>query len=216
MAVEIPLFPLAVVLFPHMPLPLRIFEDRYKTMMRDCENDGITFGVVAIKEGVEAFGPARPHDVGTLAQLRKVEQLPDGGYELLVVGASRFRVLSTSTARPYLVGEVEYLEDRSGEQASMGRLAPRVREAFRDYADRLRDLAKRPRADLDLPDDPELLSYLVAATLQVEVARKQALLEVDSAEARLRGCLALLRREAVLLERMLARRDSPTGSISPN
>jgi Lon protease-like protein len=215
MPVEIPLFPLSVVLFPHMPLPLHIFEERYRQMMRDCEEEGTSFGVVAIREGVEAFGPATPHPVGTLAQLRTVERLDDGRYNLLVVGASRFRVVRVSTRKPYLVGEVEYLQDADGGGVST-ELARQVVTAFRAYADTLRQLAGQGPASIELPDDPELLSYLVAATLQVEVSRKQELLEVDAARERLRGCLALLRREAVLLDQMLARRDAPTGAFSPN
>ncbi|MDB5064534.1 MAG: hypothetical protein JWM18_968 [Chloroflexi bacterium] len=216
MAVEIPLFPLSVVLFPHMPLPLHIFEDRYRQMMRDCEEEGTSFGVVAIREGVEAFGPATPHPVGTLAQLRTVEKLDDGRYNLLVVGASRFRVVGVSTRKPYLVGEVEYLQDADGGERVSTELTRQVVTAFRAYADTLRQLAGQDPAGIELPDDPELLSYLVAATLQVEVSRRQELLEMDAARERLRGCLALLRREAVLLDQMLARRDAPTGAFSPN
>jgi Lon protease-like protein len=216
MGVEIPLFPLSVVLFPHMPLPLHIFEERYRQMMRDCEDEGISFGVVAIREGVEAMGPATPHPVGTLAQLRKVEKLDDGRYNLLVVGASRFRIVGVSTRKPYLVGEVEYLQDTDGGDFVSADLARQVGTAFRGYADTLRQLAGQDPAAIELPDDPELLSYLVSATLQVEIARKQELLEMDAAGERLRGCLALLRREAVLLDQMLARRDAPTGAFSPN
>jgi Lon protease-like protein len=216
MAVEIPLFPLSVVLFPHMPLPLHIFEERYRQMMHDCEAEGTSFGVVAIREGVEVKGPATPHPVGTLAQLRKVERLDDGRYNLLVVGASRFRIVRISTRRPYLLGEVEYLQDGDGAGDPSGHLARQVGAAFRGYADTLRQLAGQERADIELPDDPELLSYLVAATLQVEIARKQELLEMDAAHERLRACLGLLRREAVLLDQMLARRDAPTGAFSPN
>jgi Lon protease-like protein len=216
MGVEIPLFPLSTVLFPHMPLPLHIFEERYRVMLRDCEEQGITFGVVAIREGVEVGGPAEPHRVGTLAQLRKVERLEDGRYNVLAVGASRFRVLATSHERPYLVGEVEYLEDQPVRSTAAGSMAGRVAGAYREYADRLRRLADRPVSELSLPDDPELLSYLVAGTLQVEIARKQELLEMDGTEERLQGCLSLLRREAVLLEQMLARRESPLKTFSPN
>ena len=216
MGVEIPLFPLSVVLFPHMPLPLHIFEERYRQMMRDCEEEGTSFGVVAIREGVEVPGPATPHPVGTLAQLRTVEKLDDGRYNLLVVGASRFRIVGVSTRKPYLVGEVEYLQDADGGERVSSELARQVVTAFRGYADTLRQLAGQDPAGIELPDDPELLSYLVAATLQVEVTRKQELLEMDGARERLRGCLALLRREAVLLDQMLARRDAPTGAFSPN
>ena len=216
MSVEIPLFPLGVVLFPHMPLPLRIFEERYRTMMRDCEEQGTTFGIVAIREGVEAFGPTTPHQVGTLAQLRRVERLDDGGYNLLVVGASRFRVLGTSRQRPYMTGTVEYLADHSGDGPATAHLARAVAEAFGGYANRLRQLADQSPAELDLPEDPELLSYLVAATMQVETQHKQRLLETDSAQERLVDCLRLLRREAVLLDRSLARRELPVAPVSAN
>jgi Lon protease-like protein len=215
-AVEIPLFPLGVVLFPHMPLPLHIFEERYREMMRDCQESGVGFGVVAIREGREVGAAAEPFRVGTLARLRSVERLDDGRFNILVTGATRYRISRVTLERAYLVGEVEYLEDRSGDPVRLSRLRSRVAEAFQRYADELRRLADEAPATLDLPDDPELLSYLVAATMQVEVARKQELLEIDAAEDRLRACLTLLQREAALLDRMLARRDVRAAVISPN
>jgi len=92
MAIEVPLFPLGTVLFPHMPMSLHIFEERYKTMMRDCRRSSTTFGIVAIRAGQETGGSAVPFEVGTLAQLDEIEELPDGGYNLVVVGASRFHI----------------------------------------------------------------------------------------------------------------------------
>jgi Lon protease-like protein len=216
-AVEIPLFPLSVVLFPHMPLSLHVFEGRYRAMMRDCERDGTSFGVVSIREGVEVGGPARPHAVGTLAQLRDVERLEDGRYDLVVTGASRFRVVVTSLRRPYLLGSVEYLEDTRGDAAVLPELAGQVAERFRHYAHALAESGSASLSpDMELPDDPELLSYVVAAGMQVETDRKQRLLEVDSAEERLRECLRLLRREGVLLEQLLARQQPRIASISLN
>jgi Lon protease-like protein len=199
-----------------MPLRLHIFEERYRQMMRDCEERGTGFGVVAIRAGTEVGPAAQPHEVGTLAQLRHVEQLADGRYNLLVVGASRYRIGRLSTARPYLVGEVDYLEDSAGDTEEAGRLARRVAAAFRAHAVALRELADDKPDDLELPEDPELLSYLVSATIQVETVHKQRLLEIDSAEERLRVCLELLRREAVLLDRRLARRDTPIATVSLN
>src|SRR5579864_6473610 len=133
MTVQLPLFPLSTVLFPHMPLALHVFEERYRTMMRDCREQGITFGVLAIREGLEVGGGAVPYRVGTLAQLRDVEELPDGRYNLLVVGASRFHVESFSRERPYLTGEVRYLEDDALIPDDAALLAPRVRAAFQGY-----------------------------------------------------------------------------------
>jgi len=216
MAVAIPLFELGVVLFPHMPLPLHVFEERYRAMLRDCEEQGIGFGVVAIHQGHEVGGGAVAHDVGTLAQIRKLERLDDGRADLLVTGATRFRVVRRITDRPYPAGEVEYLEDSAGDPADLQRLAAEVTPAFRRYAATLQQLSDTGLALEELPEDPELLSYLVAASLQVEVPRKQRLLEADSAARRLHMCLELLRREEALLDRMLAHSAPRLPGVSPN
>lgn len=217
MGVEIPLFELSVVLFPHMPLPLHVFEERYREMLRDCQERGVGFGVVAIREGAEVGGGAAAHSVGTLAQIRRVEMLDDGRANLLVTGATRFRVVRRITDRAYPAGEVEYLSDATGDEPAALRLAAEVLPAFQRYAASLQQLAARSLPSIDdLPDDPELLGYLVAAGLQVETAHKQRLLEADSAEQRLRRCAALLRREEALLERMLASTNPRIAGISPN
>jgi Lon protease-like protein len=218
--IELPLFPLGAVLFPHMPMAIHVFEDRYREMMRECRRAGTTFGVVAIREGVEVGGSAVPYGVGTLAVQREVEELPDGRFNLLVVGASRFRIDSLSRQRPYIVATIRYLEDAPGAPDDTARLAEQVRAAFAVYARALRGEgdaeADGGAAEAELPDEPELLSYLVAASLHVEVARRQALLEMDGTTARLSGCLEILRREAVLLERMLARARPPAALASLN
>jgi len=216
MAVEIPLFELGVVLFPHMPLALHVFEERYRAMLRDCEEQGIGFGVVAIREGAEVGGGAIAHGVGTLAQIRKVERRDDGRSNLLVTGATRFRVLRRITDRAYPAGEVEYLSDAPGDAARMQQLAAEVTSAFRRYVSALQQLASKPPSLEELPDDPELLGYMVAASLQIEVGRKQRLLEADATEDRLRMCLELLRREDALLDRMLAHTNARVPGISPN
>ncbi len=217
MAVEIPLFELGVVLFPHMPLGLHVFEERYRAMLRDCEEQGIGFGVVGIREGVEVGGGAVAYDVGTLAQIRRLERLDDGRANLLVTGATRFRVVRRISDRQYPAGEVEYLSDAAGDEAAMQRLAAEVLPAFRRYVASLQQLSARDLPALDeLPDDPELLGYLVAAALQIETAHKQRLLEADSTQRRLAMCAELLRREEALLERRLARSNPRIAGISPN
>ncbi len=217
MGVEIPLFELGVVLFPHMPLALHVFEERYRAMLRDCEEQGIGFGVVAIRAGSEVGGGAVAHDVGTLARMRRQERLDDGRANLLVTGATRFRVVRRITDRPYPAGEVEYLSDSPGDADRAARLAAEVLPAFRRYAASLQQLAARDRPDVDdPPDDPELLGYLCAAALQVETPHRQRLLEADSAEERLALCGELLRREETLLERMLARSNPRIAGVSPN
>lgn len=223
MSVRLPLFPLNTVLFPHMPAGLHIFEERYREMVRDCQEQGTSFGVVAIREGSGAGRSAFPFDVGTLAQIHELEKLDDGRFNLVVAGASRFRVENLSLNRSYLVGTIHYLEDTRGDEAAIPDLARRTGKAFVAYAAGLRNLADdtdEQAADqaeaIELPDDPELLSYLVAASLNVEVNRRQELLEEDSVSGRLRRCLQALRRESVFLDQMLARRDHHIVPVSLN
>jgi hypothetical protein len=216
MAIEVPLFPLGTVLFPHMPMSLHIFEERYKAMMRDCQRESTTFGIVAIRSGQETGGGAVPYEVGTLAQLDEIEELPDGGYNLVVVGASRFHIDGFSTHRPYLVGSVHYLQDIPAAADDTERLATAVTAAFRGYASQLRGIGQEDPFEFGLPADPELLSYLVAAAMQVETAQRQRLLEIDGTAERLAACLRLLRREAALLDRMLVRSKDHAGTSSLN
>jgi len=216
MAIEVPLFPLGTVLFPHMPMSLHIFEERYKTMMRDCRRGSTTFGIVAIRSGQEAGGGAIPYEVGTLAQLDEVEELADGGYNLVVIGASRFHIDAFSHQRPYLVGSVHYLQDIPAPADDTERLAAAVTAAFRGYAGQLRGIGQEDSFEVGLPSDPELLSYLVAAAMQVETAQRQRLLEIDGTAERLAACLRLLRREAALLDRMLVRSKDHAGTSSLN
>jgi Lon protease-like protein len=216
MAIEVPLFPLGTVLFPHMPMALHIFEERYKAMMRDCQRASTTFGIVAIQSGQETGGGAVPYQVGTLAQIDEIEELPDGGYNLAVVGASRFHIDSVSHHRPYLVGSVHYLQDIPTPADDTERLAAAVTLAFRGYAGQLRGIGQEDPFEFGLPSDPELLSYLVAAAMQVETAQRQRLLEIDGTADRLTACLRLLRREAALLDRMLVRSKDHAGTSSLN
>lgn len=219
MSVRLPLFPLNTVLFPHMPAGLHIFEERYREMIRDCQEQGTSFGVVAIREGIEVGAAALPFTVGTLAQIHEVEKLDDGRYKLVVAGASRFAVESLALTRSYLIGTIHYLEDVRGDEDAIPDLVRRVITAFGAYNAGLRNLADEEGADNDdpaLPDDPELLSYMVAASLNVEVNRRQELLEEDSVSGRLRHCLRVLRRESIFLDQMLARRDHHVVPVSLN
>ena len=216
MAVQISLFPLNAVLFPHMPMALHIFEDRYRAMMRDCLEQGTTFGVIAIREGREIGPSAEPFQVGTLAQLRAADPLPDGKYNIVIVGASRFHVETLSRELPYLTGTVNYLLDAPASPGASNQ-ALRLKERFRDYVKILSALQRdAQRTDVELPDDPELLSYLVAAALQVSVAERQRLLEIDSTDERVQARLTILRRERILLENMLGYAVASSSTVPLN
>src|SRR5437879_13102464 len=116
----LPLFPLNVVLFPHMPLPLHVFEPRYRKMVGDCLEAGHSFGVVAIREGSET-GPATPYDVGTLAKIVRIDRLEDGRMNLLVMGASRFEIMKTAADRPYLRGQTRSIPETGDDRPAPAR-----------------------------------------------------------------------------------------------
>src|SRR5215510_2241307 len=105
----LPLFPLEqVVLFPGMPLPLRIFEERYKVMIGACQVTDQLFGVVLIRSGKEVGAPAEPERVGCTARMHRVERMPDGQMFILTMGEQRFRLINPARvmAEGYLVGDV--------------------------------------------------------------------------------------------------------------
>ena len=199
----LPLFPLNVVLFPHMPLPLHVFEPRYRQMLADCLEEGHSFGVVAIREGSET-GPAIPYDVGTLAKIVRIDRLDDGRMNLLVMGASRFKILETSTDRPYLRGQVKIIPEAGDDLEDTARLTEKTAMAFHQYSNLLRELVGQKADEAEPPMEPELLSYMIAAALNLPLAEKQALLAEPRTDSRLKLELTQLRKEVLLLKQMIA------------
>ena len=199
----LPLFPLNVVLFPHMPLPLHVFEPRYRKMIGDCLEEGHSFGVVAIREGTET-GPATPYDVGTLAKIVRIDRLEDGRMNLLVMGASRFEIVKTADDRPYLRGQIRIIPEMGDDLDTTARLTEATAVTFREYSNLLRQLVGREPDDAEPPMEPELLSYLIAAAVNLQVPEKQSLLAEMRTDARLRLELRMLRKEIALLKQMVA------------
>jgi Lon protease-like protein len=209
--VRLPLFPLGTVLFPGVPLPLHIFEERYRLLVRELielpAEQSRQFGVVAIREGREvgADGVRALYPVGCTAELRQVEQYDDGRYDIVTVGSTRFTLHELDTSAAYLQGDVELLAERPG---LPGQLTAVVAGLFTEYLTLLGAARRMPIDAPDLPDDPLLLSYLVAATVLLDIGDKQRLLEAPEAAARLRTEAELLHRELRLL-RILSAVPSP-------
>lgn len=149
---EIPLFPLHTVLCPGIALPLHVFEPRYRLLADRCIALDAPFGVVLIREGREVGGESVSiAGVGTLAEIRQATRYPDGRYDLLVVGASRFAVETVDTERePYLVAEVATLDDALGETERATRLAARTMRRFVDYLHLLQPLEGETAEEIDV------------------------------------------------------------------
>ncbi|HEU4675998.1 MAG TPA: LON peptidase substrate-binding domain-containing protein [Motilibacteraceae bacterium] len=209
---RIPLFPLGTVLFPGLVLPLHVFEDRYRLMVRTLLERPETerrFGVVAIRQGREvgSDGVRALYPVGCTAVLRRVDPLPDGRFEIVATGGERFRLLELDTSLPYAQGEIVLLDERRGDADVV--VAGSVARAFTRYRAALSggglaaldDGSEGQPTDqpADLPEDPRALSYLVGAAMVLDLPDQQRLLEQPSVGDRLRAELALLRREAALL-----------------
>ena len=218
---RLPYFPLHVVLFPHLPLPLHIFEERYRAMASDVLADGSPYAgrfvVSMITDGSEVGGDATTRAIGTICEVRSAEQLADGRWVLLTVGLQRGRLGPIDRRGAYATVDVEPLDDRRGEGAD--ELVPSVQAALDAYLTTVKRFVTHAAsigrdsqeitnvaASLDevlkpihLPDDPIAASYAVGGVLQVELSRKQHLLELPDAASRLRAELALLRRESQFL-----------------
>jgi len=136
---EIPLFPLHVVLTPGAPLPLHVFEPRYRALVADCLAAGEPFGVVCLSVGREVgAGRVAFATVGTLAEIREVTRFPDGRSDIMTIGTARFRLTGVDgTRKPYLVGTGELLPEVLGDPERVGPLAERVRRRFVRYLELL-------------------------------------------------------------------------------
>jgi Lon protease-like protein len=199
----LPLFPLGTVLFPGMLLPLNIFEDRYKQLVRDLLDgpEPRRFGVIAIKKGRETGveGVSSLYEVGCTATLRETEGNDDGGYEVVAVGTQRFRLDAVDESRAYLQGEVEFLAEDEGDSAAAGRAAHLVAGAFQAYLDVLTAQGLAQVNVPEVPEEPVLLSYLVAASMIIDLPDRQALLAEPDALRRLQAERELLGRETAML-----------------
>lgn len=204
---QLPLFPLNLVLYPGMVLPLHIFEPRYQAMINQCLDERKPFGVVLIADGTaEGETAARPFSIGTTARIVQVQRMAEGRMNIWTVGETRFNLLDYDlTADSYLLGQVEYLEEVSPDAVILQDTMNTLSDLFDTYVNLLIKLNDEDPEDLEyeLANDPNTLSYQVAAALNIASAEKQKLLEMDQAQDRLNLEVKILEREIDLLNDML-------------
>jgi hypothetical protein len=218
MSTKLPLFPLGSVLYPGLVLPLHIFEDRYRQLVADllAGPEPRQFGVVAIRYGRETGidGVSALYETGCTAELQRVEPYEDGRFDLVTVGAQRFTLLDLGEQAPYFTGDVEWLPEEVGDEAEAGLVLTAVQQSFRSY---LALIAERGGAHVtipEMPDEPMLMSYLVAAAIVVDLPVKQGLLEEPDAYRRLLAERKLLGLEMRML-RSLTATPAPDLPFSP-
>lgn len=178
---ELPIFPLPeVVLFPRRPLPLHIFEFRYRIMMNTILESDRKFGVLM-------WDPVRgrPANIGCCAEVIRHERLEDDRMLILCLGQQRFRLLDYVREKPYRVGLVEWIDDCQSTQ-NLKDLSAQVKDLLEDV---VRLSSKLSDQEIELPEDvpslPLEFSYWVASNLYDAASEQQSLLEMQDTAKRL-------------------------------
>ncbi|CAB4884502.1 MAG: hypothetical protein F2793_08245 [Actinobacteria bacterium] len=204
MPTTLPLFPLNTVLVPGLVLPLHIFEPRYRELIEQLlampDESEREFGVIAVRQGrsIDSMGVGALYEIGTATLLREADQFEDGRYDIVTTGSRRFRLHSIDTSRPLITGDVEFLDEPSGE--SDPALIMQVSRLFGTYRGLLAGQIDVEFADdQGLPDDPTVLSYLITAAMVLMTEERQALIGAADSRQRLAAARGLLTREIGLI-----------------
>ena len=223
MSERLPLFPLGTVLFPGLVLPLHVFEERYRALVRhlirDDEDHGV-FGVVAIRQGKETVDgddgstdndDVTLHDIGCTAEIRQLTAHPDGRFDLVTVGRRRFRINALHRGeKPFLQADIDWIDEPDAD-AQAETLVPGILDVFQRYLQLIR--TDGGDGGEQLPDDPGVLSYLIAATAVLALDDRQQLLAASTPAERLRLERRLINRELVLL-REISALPIPLGDLA--
>ncbi len=193
---ELPLFPLSVVLFPGVPLPLHIFEPRYRQMLEDIRAGNSLFGLsyFDVSASEREFPPVG--SIGCVAKVTDTQTFPDGRSNILAIGVIRYQIEEyLERGDPYRVVRVSYFEDEADDSEAVGENSRDVAETFTRIARAVRTINDE-RANLPNIGDtePQRLSFLVAAAMEMDADVKQELLELRLTSERLRRLRDILAR----------------------
>ncbi|MCY4401824.1 MAG: LON peptidase substrate-binding domain-containing protein [Candidatus Poribacteria bacterium] len=191
---NLPLFPLNVVLFPGGMLPLHIFEQRYREMVKYCIRHESSFGIVMIKDGEESGEAAKPCKIGTVVDLVEVDRFPDGRMNIVTSGHSRFEILEVDNELPYLVGRVRILDAYDMEaDKKLEKIASETRQLYIEYESLSSFLRFGWQPPEENPEHPQQLAFQIGSRLRIPNNEKQELLEIISFDE-------LLKREIEILK----------------
>ena len=193
---ELPLFPLPVVLFPGVPLPLHIFEPRYRQMLEDIQMTKNLFALAYFDPTLSSNEVPPAGSVGCVAEVTETQSFPDGRSNILTLGVIRFRIDSyVDRGDPYLVAQVSFFEDDEEDESLLAGPAKEVADTFTRIAQAVRTINDERATLPDISNtEPQRLSFLVAAAMEIEAEVKQELLELRSTSERLerlRGMLTI-------------------------
>ena len=193
---ELPLFPLSLVLFPGVPLPLQIFEPRYRQMLSDIRVTDNFFGLSYFDSNASDKELPPIGHVGCVAEVTETQPLHDGRSNILTIGVIRYRLEAyVERGDPYLVAGVSFFEDEEEDPELLSERSREVAETFTRIARAVRILNDERASLPDISDtEPQRLSFLVAAAMEIDAEVKQEMLELLSTSERLRRLSDLLAR----------------------
>ncbi|MGL5810763.1 MAG: LON peptidase substrate-binding domain-containing protein [Nocardioides sp.] len=199
MDLRLPMFPLNSVLLPATSVPLHVFEDRYRALVRHVmslpDPADRVFGSVAIREGYEVgnHGKQELYRVGCRLQVTQVTEHPDESFDILAVVRDRFRLDALETSGPFPVGTVTLIPDQASTVPP--ELVALTLSTFEDYRIKLREFRGDPVAG-QLPKDPSYLAWVLATAAPMTFPDKQSLLEETDPAERLQMLAELFRAES--------------------
>ena len=215
---ELPLFPLPIVLFPGVPLPLHIFEPRYRQMLSDIHEGNKLFGLSYFDSTTSDKDIPPAGHIGCAAEVTETQPLPDGRSNILTVGIIRYRVEKyVERDAPYLVAQVSFFEDNDEDEEILKDSSHEVAETFSRIARAVRTINDERAGLPDISDtEPQRLSFLVAAAMEIDADVKQELLELRSTSERLNRLRDMLSRAVTSYEERariheLAKRNGHSG-----
>lgn len=184
---ELPIFPLATVLFPGAILPLHIFEDRYKEMMRFAKENGNMFGLIYRSDAAVAREtPPAVGNIGCVARIQAVMPLEEGRMNVISIGLIRFKVAEVRQVAPFVLARVEAFSDDLEADEDLPEIFDSILERCKKFLLAAQALDESTTAiDEDLPEDPEAFSLLISSALPIDNEAKQSLLEMTSTRSRL-------------------------------
>lgn len=184
---DLPLFPLGTVLFPGAILPLHIFEDRYKQMMRFAVENGGRFGLSYRRDA--SIGRETPPEIGSVgcvAKINAVIPLEEGKVNVISTGVIRYRVLGLQQSLPFILARVEPFTDDLEPGADLSRIFDDISEICKKFLETAQALDETGALiNQELPEDPEDFSLVVSSVLPIDNDSKQHLLEMTSTRLRL-------------------------------
>ena len=184
---ELAIFPLATVLFPGAILPLHIFEDRYKEMIKHAIENGGVFGLSYRNDAAIAREtPPEIGSVGCIAKINAVVPLESGRMNVISTGLLRYRVLGLPQSTPFVIARIEFVTDDLEPGADLNQTFDEIVEMCRKFLEASQALGE-PNAPVnrELPAEPEAFSLLVSSALPIDNDAKQTLLEITSTRVRL-------------------------------